>query len=384
MTLSKLEQLRRFFEEGKNVLILLPAHAGGDHLGAGLGLARFLEQRGIGTTLAGEHIGRLATRFGFLEPATSIVEKLSGARDFVIIFNTERNPILSTRTEQVGQEYRVYITPEEGSVDPRDFSFIPAQYKFDRLVALGAPDKESLGALYETNPDMFFEIPLLNIDRQAGNENYGQINWTDMTASSVSELVADALFQFDPDGVDEKTSECLLAGLVSATESFQKKNTTPRSLQIASRLMDQGADQQRVVRHLYKTHPFHLLKLWGRIMAGLEWNAKLSLVWARVDIKDIVETRSTPEDLPAVLDKIRGHYSTGKLFALLHQESPTLCQVLFKAQSKERLEAVEKAFASHGTEWRDDALAVTLPAGSLAEAEVLMLETLGRSSSHPE
>ncbi len=381
MTLSKLEQLRRFFEEGKSVLILLPRHAGGDQMGAGLGLARYLERRGLGVTLAGDHVGRLASRFGFLEPATPIVERLSGARDFVIIFNTERNRILSTRTEASGNEYRVYVTPEEGSVDPRDFSFIPAQYKFDRLVAIGAPDKESLGALYETNPDMFFELPLLNIDRHAGNESYGQINWTDMTASSVSELVAGALLELDPDGLDEKAAECLLAGLVSATESFQRKNTTPRALQTASRLMDLGADQQRVVRHLYKTQPFHLLKLWGRIMAGLEWDEKLALVWAQVDIKDVVETRSTLEDLPAVLDRIRGHFSTGRLFALVFQTAAGQSQALFKAQTRERLEAVERAFAGHGTEWHDDALAVELPARTLAEAEALMLDALRRAAT---
>ena len=61
------------------------------------------------------------------------------------------------------------------------------------MVVLGSPDKESLGKVYEENPDIFYEVPVVNIDNHAENDNFGQLNIVDITSSSTSEIVADML-----------------------------------------------------------------------------------------------------------------------------------------------------------------------------------------------
>jgi len=222
----------------------------------------------------------------------TILSSIAGARDFVLAFNTSRNKILGVRTEKTEDEIRIYLTPENGSIDPRDFSFIPAKFKFDLAIVIGAPDKESLGKIYEDNPDIFYEIPIINIDNHPENELFGQINLVDITASSTAEIVAETLEISDAKLFTEAVSESLLTGIISATDSFQKRNTTPKALKLASHLMDKGADQQKIVRSLYKTQPLHLLKLWGRVMAQVKWNEELKLIWAFVSIEDLVQARA--------------------------------------------------------------------------------------------
>ncbi|MDD5397429.1 MAG: DHH family phosphoesterase, partial [Candidatus Moranbacteria bacterium] len=276
----------------------------------------------------------------FLNKPEELMDSLAGARDFVLAFNTEFNKITNVRTERVEQELRIFITPEKGSIDPRDFSFIPAKFKYDLVIVLGSPDKESLGKVYEENPDIFYEVPVVNIDHHSENDNFGQINIVDIAASSTSEVVTDLFMKINEKNIDENMAECLLTGIIDATNSFQKKNTTPKALQIGALLMTKGADQQKIIRYLYKTQPLHLLKLWGRVMARLYWEDEIFMAWAPVFLEDFVQSRSKPKDVPFILDKVKENYSAGKIFMVLYNHTEGEVRGVIKCISSDQLKKV--------------------------------------------
>lgn len=335
MSLTPQQQFHKLTRDAHDILILLPHHLNGDALSAAFALSSLFTKQDKKVTVAADALKKHSALFSFLPQPQTLIETLSGARDFIISFNTKYNKINAIRSEEDAQEYRIYITPENGSINPRDFSFIPAQFKFDLVIVLGSPDKESLGKLYEDNADIFYEVPVINIDYHTKNDNFGQLNITDINASSTSEILTTLLQQTHLDWMDEHIAQCLLTGIISATESFQKKNTTPKSLHIASWLMDQGAHQQTIVQYLYKTQPLHLLKLWGRIMANLQWNESTKLMWAPVTVDDLAQSHSEADDLPLILEKIKTHYSTGSFFLLLFQESPHIIRGILKSTSPE-------------------------------------------------
>ncbi|MDP2838057.1 MAG: hypothetical protein Q8O53_02170 [Candidatus Moranbacteria bacterium] len=374
MSLSSLQQFEELLKKAAAPLIILPSYPSRDALATAFALAFFLKNIGKTAYLAGENITKDKEVLAFLGEPEHLLPTITGARDFVLSFSTTRNKIINVRTEKTADEIRVYLTPENGAIDPRDFSFIPAQFKFDLAIVIGSPDKEHLGKIYEENPDIFYELPIINIDNHSDNELFGQINLVDITASSTSEILAEMLEKNTLWPIDELISESLLAGIISATESFQKKNTTPKSLQIASRLMDKGADQQKIIRSLFKTQPLHLLKLWGRVMAGVKWNEELKLIWALVTVEDLVQSRAHADDLPRVLEKIRGNYSSGQFFLILYPESHIQVKGLIKAASSESLTLLSERFKEgvlHG-----DTLEFTLAVNSLDEAERLTIEKM--------
>lgn len=321
MALEPLQQIENLLGQSKNILLVLPENPNGDAIGAAWALYYFLQKKNSKTTIVFQDKEKTSEKFDFLPKPKNITGNISGSRDFILSFNTERNKILGSRTEIIEKEYRIYITPERGSIDPRDFSFIPAKFKFDLIITLACPDKESTGKTYEENPDIFYEIPVINIDFHSTNENFGQINMVNMTSSSVSESLFEILEKIDEPAIDPDIASCLLAGIISATESFQAKNTTPKALKISARLMDKGADQQRIIQYLYKTHSLSLLKLWGRVMARLKWDPEMKLAWSLILIEDFVQSRSTPQDIPTILDKIKDNYSTGKIFLVLYNDT---------------------------------------------------------------
>ncbi|MGB2791365.1 MAG: DHH family phosphoesterase [Candidatus Moraniibacteriota bacterium] len=374
MSLPPELQVKELIEKSTNILILVPEHASGDAFGAASGIGAFLENIGKEVTIAGSGIAAIAEPFGFLKPPEHILPSISGVREFILSFNTEHNDIVSVRTERGESEYNIFITPEKGSIDPRDFSFVPAKFSFDLAITVGAPDKESLGKIFETNPDIFYEVPIITIDHHAENDRFGQVNIIDITTSSTSETATTLLEKIDGKHLDARVAGLLLAGIVLGTESFQKKNLSPSALGAASRLMDKGADQHDIIFRLVNTQPLSLLKLWGRVMAGLKWNEERRLMWARVTPDDIVQSRSRLEDLPLILEKIRHHSSVGSLFMILSAESPTQTRALLKCHTNNLLSEIAEHFPE--SKLRNDTLDISLPTASLEEAETLMLEKL--------
>jgi len=374
MSLSLAQQFEELLHKATHPLIILPPHASLDSVATAIALGLFFEKTGHKVTLASDTLLRDIESLSFLSLPSTLHESISGARDFVLAFNTEYNNIINIKSERLEKEFRIYLTPEKGSIDPRDFSFIPAQFIFDLAIVLGSPDKEHLGKIYEENPDIFYEMPVINIDTQGANELFGQLNVVDIKASSLAEIVAD-LFLAPKNGVlPEIMALPLLTGIIAATDSFQKKSTTPKSLQLASVLMQMGADQQSIIRSLYKTQPLHLIKLWGKAMSQIKSAPKLDLVWSLITTEDIIHARAEKQDLPLILEKIKTNSSQAKFFALLSPEDASHVLLLIKTTSRETLNLLAERIPEAKT--LGDTLSVTLLAQSLEEAEQILFEKL--------
>lgn len=310
--------------------------------------------------------------FSFLAPPENIETEIKGARDFVLSFDTTKNKIIDFRTENKIGRFEIYITPERDTIDPRDFSFIPAKFKYDLVVVIGCQNLECLGEAGEQNGDLFFEVPVANIDNSSANENFGKINIVDITAASVSEILADLAKNFWVHQTEKSIAQCLLAGLVSATGNFQSRATTPRTFLAASWLIEKGADQQEIVRNLFKTQSFSFMKLWGRVMARLQWNDKLKFAWSTIALEDFVQSRTKPEELPLVLEKVKDNFSAGKYFAILYSETLERSIVLVK-NSGDDLKDLQKKL---GGEIKDSYLEIAFEGKNILEAEKELLEKL--------
>lgn len=373
MALEPIQQLEKLLEGSKNILIILPQNPTGDAIGSGWAFYYFLEKKGIVPTLAFVDGFNELERFKFLPKPENISSSIAEAKEFILVFNTKYNKISNVKPEFFDDELRISITPEKGSIDPRDFSFIPAKSKYDAIVVLDSPDKETLGKIFEENPDIFYEVPLVNIDHHSNNENFGQINIVSITSSSTAEVLFDIMEKIGVEIMDEKISNCLLTGIISGTESFQRKNTTPKSLQVAAKLMDNGAKQQEIIRWLYKTQPFNTLKLWGRVMARLNLDEELKLVWSLMSIEDFVQSRSNPQDIPFILEKIKDNYSASNIFMVLYNEKTDIVNGMIKCGDPEMVKKIVGIFSGNA---KQDIVNFKLEGKNILEAEKEALEKL--------
>jgi len=376
MALDTATQFKKTVTSAKKILILLPQNPNSDVIGSGLAFYLFLKEKNIESDIAVSDPLKNMDKFEFLPRPEKLVSSILGARDFILSFNTQYNKITGIKTKEFPNETRIYITPENGTIDPRDFSFIPAEFKYNLLVCIGAPDKESFGKIFEENPDIFYEVPIINIDNHGNNDNFGQINIVDIKASSVSEIFYELLSQTDKSLIKDSIAKCLLTGIIGATKSFQSSRTTPQSLKISSELMNLGANQQEIVRHLFKTQPFNTLKLLGRIMSKLKWDEELKMVWSIVSIEDFVQSRTEPKDISFVLEKIQSNYEAGEIFLILYTTSSNKVKGVVKFSDPEKLSSLENF--ENGT-LAGDFFEFEVDYGSLEETERYIISKIKRA-----
>ncbi len=327
--------------KAEEILLIIPPNPTDDILSSAFALHNYFKKLKKKSHFF--HKQSIPNRLSFLEKPEKILDTLNGSREFVLMFKTKYNKILNVHSENMGEHFEVRITPEKGSIDPRDFSFMPSDFKYDLIITFGTPSLESLEEIYHENTDLFFEVPKINIDNKSSNENYGQANVIDVTASSIAEICTGMILEHDETKFDKEIAQALLTGIISATESFQMATTTPRAMIAAARLMKYKANQSTVIRYLYKTKSFSFLKLWGRVMAHLEWDEEIKMAWASLDADDFKESGASYEDIPYILDEIQKNFFEGQVFGIFYYEKTgeTAAQLYFVDISKAKQIAKE-------------------------------------------
>ncbi len=308
------EELLNQLSKTKQPVIILPDIADNEITCAGLGLYNILKNQKKNVSLVSYK--KPGPKLAFLENINEIKEKINGTRSFVLSFDTSKNEIRNVQYEKVKNKLNIYVTPAKGTIDPKDFYIAPGQFKYDLVIILGATELQNVGICYEKNADLFFDLPVINIDYHISNEQYGQINIVDVKSSGVSELIADIFSESEMD-LPQAAANCFYTGILEATESFQSPRTTPKTLMAAADLIDSGADYKEIVRNLYKTQDLDSIKLWGRLMARMQSDSSLNLAWATAQAADFKNTKMTTVKLRSIFDKIRSSYNkTGTLMLL--------------------------------------------------------------------
>jgi len=375
MPLSSQDQIKSQVESAESVLILTRSKPSSDAIATSWGLFHLLKGLGKNPTLL--ECNSQTEKIKFLPRPDQIENEIKGARDFVLSFSTTRNKIIDFRTENKIDTFDIYITPEKETIDPRDFSFIPAKFKYDLVIILGCQNLDGLGEIREKNSDLFFEVPIINIDNSNANENFAQINLVDMTASSIAEVLTGIAKSKWEKQVTSGISQCLLTGLIAATSNFQNKKTTPQTFLSASWLIEKGANQQEIIRSLFKTQSFPFLKLWGRVMARLNWDEKLGLAWSMISIEDFVQSRTKPVELPLILEKIKDNFSAGKFFVILYSETLDRSVAILKIAGSESLKDIQEKFGGEATNGH---LEIIFEGKNILEAEKELLNKLNSLS----
>ncbi len=319
MSITKQEQFEKILNSSENILIVLPENPSGDEIGSGFGLAHLLEKVGLNVTVAFSDPNHCLDLYSFLPKPKKIINSLAGSRDFVITFKTKHNKITNVETVETDSELTIKVTPEHGIIDSRDFSFGLASFPYDLMITVGLDNKESSGAIYKDMPDIFFDIPIVNIDNKSSNENIGQLNIVKLASSSISEVIL-SLFEDEFKNIlSFKISQCFLTGITIATDSFRSQKTTPKALSYAGNMIESGADQQKIVTNLYKTQPIGFIKLWGCALKKLQETSDGMIVTTTLSKDDFKKTNTGVQYLSKLIEKIKQNQVSGKIFVVIYE-----------------------------------------------------------------
>lgn len=373
------QQIFRQIERSSSILIALPTGSEhqankGDAVASSLALYLFLKKIGKRVEIVSQPTGDKNQSTFFLPGHKDIQNSLINLRRFIVSINIGQAKIHNIKYTVDQGKLNFIISPAEGWFQSEDVSTRAGEFKYDLVLTIGTSDLESLGKIYDDNIEFFYKTTVINIDNQATNEEFGQINFLDLNAVALSEIVYYLLKNYQPQNIDENTATCLLAGIIQKTKNFKTANLTPRTLLTTSELIDRGARREEIIDHLYRARNFSSLKLWGKILNNLQTSKTGSILWSTLKQSDYPSSFNGQGELDDLIDELITNVPGTKLVAIMiEEENNTTTIRLYSLKNINALEALK----NHNPSGNSRIVSATIKSGPQVSIHSIISELEG-------
>lgn len=230
----------------KNVLIALSSDPSVDEMATAIGLSLYLDKLGKRATAI--YSGTTPNALEFLKPEDTFEPTADTLQDFVIALNKDKADHLRYKLD--GDFVKIYITPYRTRLSENDLDYSYGDYNVDLVLALDVANGIDLDSALREHGRIMHDAVIINIT--TGNPGkFGEIEWSDKSASSVSEMISRLLYDYGGENkLSKDEATAFLTGIVAATNRFSNAKTTPVTMKVSSRLMESGANQQLVSKNI--------------------------------------------------------------------------------------------------------------------------------------
>lgn len=174
--------------------------------------------------------------------------------------------------------------------------------RFDATVVVDAADPARCGRHF---PDADRRGTFVWMDHHRIEEAPGDVNYVDLTAAAVGEMVAEVLDVLDHE-LSLDVAKCLYVSLMSDTGGFRYGNSSARAFRLAGRLVAIGVDPWEMTQRLYESQAEERVRLMGRALSSL-WRSKCGRVGiVTVTSEDMHQTRAANEHVHGIVNHVRG------------------------------------------------------------------------------
>lgn len=145
---------------------------------------------------------------------------------------------------------------------------VAGQPEFDTAVVLECPSLKRVG-----RPAKFLsgDVRVINIDHHLDNDQFGEVVWMNTGASSVGEMAAE-YFSVVGYELRAEVAELLYTAVMTDTGRFRFSSTSARTMVTAGKLIEAGADPQRICDAVYFDVKVEAIKLMGKVLNGIEFH----------------------------------------------------------------------------------------------------------------
>lgn len=320
MAYTEIDQFKQLLADKKHWLIVFAPHASNDTIASVAALSCFLHARGHRSTVASADF-ELPENLQFIKAARTFQAGVGQLQKFIISVDIGRTGVQELSYDVKDNQLRVFVTPKNGAIERSDVKATQSDYTYDGIIAVGAPDLQSLGTIVSENPDFFATTTIINIDHQATNEHFGHLNFVDLTMSTAAELLYRLFQNMGAEHINPDVATALLTGLIAGTNSFKKPNVRPATLAAASELVGLGADRMYIVKNLFETKSVATFKLWGAALSHLEQDTATGVVWTALTREDFARTGARDTDLVALIDELIANVPSARAVAIIHEHA---------------------------------------------------------------
>lgn len=239
------QQIVERLKQANNVLITVSKNPSVDQLSAAIGFALFLNK--LNKHASAVFSGNTPSVLEFLEPEKTLEKNTDSLRDFIISLDKSKADKLRYKVED--DHVKIFITPYRTSISQQDLEFSQGDFNVDVVIAIGVQEQNDLDQAITAHGRILHDATLVSISKTPG-ANLGTINWLDVKASSLCEMIVELAESLKPNSFDTQMATALLTGIVAETARFSNDKTTSITMSVSSQLLAAGANQQLVAEKL--------------------------------------------------------------------------------------------------------------------------------------
>ena len=226
MILKGFDELKRFLEKPRNIVVVGHRNPDGDAMGSTLALKHYLAKKGHNCTVVVPN------------EYPEFLHWLPGSE------NTYRFDWQNSQSKRV--------------IDNSDLIFL---LDFNALHRVG----HDMQKILEAYPNDF---AMIDHHQQPDDMKY---MYSDVEICSTCQMV----YQFiemnnDLDFIDVDIATCLYTGIMTDTGSFRFRSTTSRTHRVIADLIDKGAENDRIHNNVYDANSYNRLLLLGQALSNLQ------------------------------------------------------------------------------------------------------------------
>jgi phosphoesterase RecJ-like protein len=187
---------------------------------------------------------------------------------------------------------------------------------------------------------------VINIDHHPGNTGFGALNWFDPASAACGEMVLELV---DALGVplNRDIATHIYLAIVTDTGSFHFSHITPRTFDMARRVVEAGVDPVEMARTIFDSNNLGRLKIFGAVLSTMEFDESACLAVLYVDEGMLTQAGATYDDteglinLPLTVKDIQ-------VVALFKQSDTDEYRVSLRSKGSIDVAAVAKQFGGGG------------------------------------
>lgn len=237
-------------KQANNILVTVSANPTLDQLAAVIGMTLLLNKLGKHATAV--FSGEVPSILEFLEPTKTIETNTDSLRDFIISLDKSKADKLRYKVED--DHVRIFITPYRTSISDKDLVFSQGDFNVEVVLALGITKQQDLDKAISAHGRILHDATVIDVSTTQVS-GMGNMTLIDPKASSLCEMLVDLGTALKPDVLDMQMATAFLTGIVGETNRFSNDKTTSQTMEVSSKLLAAGANQQLVATKLQPPKP---------------------------------------------------------------------------------------------------------------------------------
>lgn len=170
----------------------------------------------------------------------------------------------------------------------------------------------------------------LCIDHHRTNDGFCEINDIRPNTSSTSEVVFELL---DEEKISRNTAECLYTGIVHDTGVFQYTCMSPRTMEIAGRLLNKGVDPEFIVSYTFYQKTFNQIRAWGYAFQNAKLACDGRIIYSVFTWKDMKKFGISSIELDGISSELR-LVDTADFAMLIYQDGQNSFKLSMRSNDK--------------------------------------------------